>query len=241
MLDEEQAKKLVYEQINANYFTHVVGDELVIIEDETITKPYGWVFFYTSRKYLETRDAQFFVIGNGAIIVEKETGALIGTGTARPAEYYIAQYEAQKRDLNQRNVRVHSNKSQPPSVELSSAIKEGDLARVRHILSRERTTDRIVRFRGMTHRELSLALLEAAETGNTEIVALLLDAGADVNTQNVVGWTALMKAAFHGHTEVVRLLLHHRANTKLTNVAGYTALDCALGEECTKLLVGSNR
>ncbi len=41
----------------------VHGDWLVIIQDRVIKKPYGWVFFYTSKKWLETRDPSDRITG----------------------------------------------------------------------------------------------------------------------------------------------------------------------------------
>ena len=46
-------------------------------------------------------------------------------------------------------------------------------------------------------------------TENTEIVAQLLAAGADVNATDNDGDTALMRASTQGHTEIVKLLKQH--------------------------------
>ncbi|MEE9354090.1 MAG: ankyrin repeat domain-containing protein [Methylococcaceae bacterium] len=52
---------------------------------------------------------------------------------------------------------------------------------------------------------------KAAGSGHTEIVQMLLRAGADVNITGG-GSTALMWAAQKGHAEVVRMLLEAGAN-----------------------------
>lgn len=94
MLDRATATTLVTQHINADY--HVPGDELVVLDEETLEKDYGWVFFYTSRQYLETGDFQYMLGGNGPLIVDRFDGSLTELGTALPTEDYIAQYEADK-------------------------------------------------------------------------------------------------------------------------------------------------
>ena len=42
--------------------------------------------------------------------------------------------------------------------------------------------------------------------GKTELVKLLLTAGADVNIKNNDGDTALIWASYNGYTEIVKLL-----------------------------------
>jgi len=72
----------------------VHGDWLLIVQDRTIKKPYGWVFFYNSKKFLETRDNRDRIAGNAPIIVDRINGEIRVTGTARKIEHYLAEYEA---------------------------------------------------------------------------------------------------------------------------------------------------
>lgn len=55
-------------------------------------------------------------------------------------------------------------------------------------------------------------LMLTAYTGNTAAVKVLLDRGANVNTQQFRGQSALMWAASGGHTEAVKLLLARGAD-----------------------------
>ncbi len=69
------------------------GDGLVINHTHTMEKPYGWIFFYTSRGWLETGDLKFAVAGNAPFLVTRDTGELHVFGTARPVDWYIDEYE----------------------------------------------------------------------------------------------------------------------------------------------------
>lgn len=71
------------------------------------------------------------------------------------------------------------------------------------------------------------ALHFAAEAGHREMVAILLEHGADLRACSDGGWTALINAAERGHVETVDLLLQKSAavNAQLTN--GMTALHWA--------------
>ena len=93
MITKEQAKNLVKKKIDDLHIELPNGDEIIILEQETIEKPWGWVFFYTSRKWFENSDDIYAIAGNAPILVEKATRTLFETGTAYPIEHYISQFE----------------------------------------------------------------------------------------------------------------------------------------------------
>jgi ankyrin repeat protein len=69
----------------------------------------------------------------------------------------------------------------------------------------------------------------AAKAGHTQVVQLLLAAGADANLDagDLNGSTPLFAAAMEGHTEVVQLLLAAGANLNTSNLSGSTPLSGA--------------
>ncbi|XP_067952121.1 fibronectin type 3 and ankyrin repeat domains protein 1-like isoform X2 [Watersipora subatra] len=71
-------------------------------------------------------------------------------------------------------------------------------------------------------------LMQAAQKGYTEIMEILLNHGADVNTANDSGKTALMLASFAGKTPAVELLRENNAKYDLRDKGGSTAFHWAI-------------
>ena len=72
--------------------------------------------------------------------------------------------------------------------------------------------------------DTGLALIEAANKGDSEVVEALLDSGADINARDEQNQTALHQAANRGHTLVVKLLLERGADVNAKNLFGQTPL-----------------
>jgi len=78
---------------------HLEDDRLVIMRDRTLEKPYGWVFFYNSRRYLETGDFRHMAGGNAPLLVSRSSGNIVVLGTALPLEEYLEPYDADPASL----------------------------------------------------------------------------------------------------------------------------------------------
>jgi ankyrin repeat protein len=78
-------------------------------------------------------------------------------------------------------------------------------------------------------------LIYAATNGHREIVALLLEHHAYIDSAPPNGITALMMAARGGHMEVVKLLLEEGADATLKNDRGESAQDWALATKNTDI------
>lgn len=91
MITREQAQAVA-----ASRIAELMGkkNSCDIVDALTIDSPSGWMFFYQSRRYLETQDPSDALAGNAPLIVDRFTGKVTETGTAHTAEYYLAQYEA---------------------------------------------------------------------------------------------------------------------------------------------------
>ena len=101
--------------------------------------------------------------------------------------------------------------------ELVYAAAHGDMAKIGSNLQLPQDPDSCTA-RGIT------ALMMASNEGHTEIVSLLLAAGANANLVETTGSTALIAASNAGHVEVVSLLLDAGADTDVVDKRGMTAL-----------------
>ncbi len=90
MLTYSQALSVVAKEVAE---LSMPDDEYIVVEDQTIETSWGWVFIYNSRRFVETGDDQYHLMGNAPIIINKETGRLQHTGTVHDINYYIAEYE----------------------------------------------------------------------------------------------------------------------------------------------------
>lgn len=66
--------------------------ELAVMEDRTREESFGWVFFYNTKRFVETGDMQWALGGNAPLIVDRRSGNLHVTGTAHPIDHYIGEY-----------------------------------------------------------------------------------------------------------------------------------------------------
>ena len=68
---------------------------LVVVSESIIEKEYGWVMFYNTEAYLNTGDVRHALSGNGPLIVEKMSGAVVPLGAAEGVDAAIERYEAE--------------------------------------------------------------------------------------------------------------------------------------------------
>lgn len=93
MTDKETAKTIVERYLNDKY--KIQGGPLVVVDAATVSKPYGWVFFYSTKEWLETRDIKTMVVGNGPIVYDCRSGKIHQLGTATRPEEQIKEWESE--------------------------------------------------------------------------------------------------------------------------------------------------
>jgi ankyrin repeat protein len=101
---------------------------------------------------------------------------------------------------------AHVRPTDDLSRQFLAAVFIGDTARVRALLARHPYLATVIDGRG------DQPILHAARNGDTEVVRLLVEHGADVNFANDRGHTVLYCAGGHGHLDTLRLLLDHGAD-----------------------------
>jgi Immunity protein 35 len=76
-----------------------LGDhDFVILDEHTVERPFGWVFFYVPRQYLRTGDINDLVPGSAPLVVHRADGSVKHLGTATPPAREIETYEKQWRE-----------------------------------------------------------------------------------------------------------------------------------------------
>ncbi|AEM23266.1 ankyrin repeat-containing protein [Brachyspira intermedia PWS/A] len=86
-------------------------------------------------------------------------------------------------------------------------------------------------------------LMNAVYNGNTNIINMLLENGADINYTNDSDMTPLIYAAYKGNTNIINTLLENGADINYTNYYGMTALMYAASYnqfEAVKILLENN-
>ena len=96
MIDKNEATTIAEEYLKT---IPSIGDvELALMPEHTREFEKGWVFFYQSRRFVETGDMMEMVGGNAPLIVDKMDGSVHVTGTGRPIEDYVSEYPWPKKE-----------------------------------------------------------------------------------------------------------------------------------------------
>ncbi len=91
MITKDEAERIALEFLHKKETNSSIP--MYLVKEATIERDFGWVFHYNSRAYLETRELRHHLAGNSPFIVDRRDGSIHVTGTAKPVEFYISEYE----------------------------------------------------------------------------------------------------------------------------------------------------
>lgn len=63
----EAAKNTIIQELNLEF-----GGGIALVEGQTLFKEYGWVFFYNTVEYIESKDPQVALMSNTPILLTKD-------------------------------------------------------------------------------------------------------------------------------------------------------------------------
>jgi hypothetical protein len=75
MLDKQGARLQVFLELRRRYGERRGPDELVIVDEQVVEVPGGWVFPYTTRGFLDG-DMEYAVVGNVPIFIDRKSGEM---------------------------------------------------------------------------------------------------------------------------------------------------------------------
>jgi hypothetical protein len=90
MMTKAEALDFVSKKLGAKS----TDDDSHIVNDAwTLEKPFGWIFFYNSKKFLETGEFRYRLAGNGPVIVNKFDGSIQFLGSSPSELLLLEKYE----------------------------------------------------------------------------------------------------------------------------------------------------
>jgi hypothetical protein len=85
-MTKEQAQEIARRELERLFYGSEV--QWVILDEYVQENQFGWLFFYDSRKYLETRNFSDRLVGNSPILVDRWS-RIHYIGTAAPPDILI--------------------------------------------------------------------------------------------------------------------------------------------------------
>ena len=69
------------------------GAHLALLHERTVETEWGWVFYFNTRQYAETRDPLTLLPGCGPLVIERADGAYTFLSTSMAPDQALAMYE----------------------------------------------------------------------------------------------------------------------------------------------------
>jgi Immunity protein 35 len=95
MITRDKARELAMAKIRSNW--SVPDDEPLLADEATREEDVGWVFFYNSKRYRETKKVMFALAGNGPVVVDRISGTVTMLGSAGSVDHQLSEYRRLKK------------------------------------------------------------------------------------------------------------------------------------------------
>jgi hypothetical protein len=89
VLTKEEAWDLAMSRI----YRHPSEIKIVMLDEYTIERPFGWIFFFQSKKFMETGKLRDRLVGNLPILVNKHSGEMQRIRPIKKVTEQIDEYE----------------------------------------------------------------------------------------------------------------------------------------------------
>ncbi|MBO0854673.1 MAG: hypothetical protein J2P18_13015 [Nocardia sp.] len=93
MITKQEAERIARTFVAEEFPPREGAEEVVIDDDATIERPYGWLFTYTTASYVRTRDPDDGLAGAGPLLILREDGAIIPYTSIYTTEAALQDYE----------------------------------------------------------------------------------------------------------------------------------------------------
>lgn len=93
MIDQAKAKRIAEEHIRRNCPPDL---KCVILDEQTVEAPAGWIFFFQSATYLETGNLSDRIINNLPIVVDRRNGSISFIKSGQSIKSYIEEYRKRR-------------------------------------------------------------------------------------------------------------------------------------------------
>ncbi|MFK8003683.1 MAG: YrhB domain-containing protein [Polyangiales bacterium] len=69
-------------------------DELVAVLDDERALEGGWLYYVQTKRFVETGDEMYVLVGSGPFLVLAECGGIHHFGTGQPVEFYLSDLDS---------------------------------------------------------------------------------------------------------------------------------------------------
>ncbi|HEX8463675.1 MAG TPA: hypothetical protein VF627_03570 [Abditibacterium sp.] len=94
-ISKQEAIRVVEELFNEGRHPSDVSHSgpIVVMDEYTIDKPYGWIFFWNTLKFHETKDRKFSIVGGGRSAFETSDSSITILPSYLDTQDAIEEYE----------------------------------------------------------------------------------------------------------------------------------------------------